>query len=274
MFTLYEPRTGTIIDLSFANFISFFNSPYHPHRMGIAVDIYPREQLFLNPFEEAIVVRIAKVGCPRMRSDAVEEDRVVVLLLPSKIVAKVLHVDPSVGEGEKLYLHDPVGRTMITGFLYPWSEPHAHLELRPLHRPLGVLHGLQIKILRLPTVPTTDRIEGVVRYVEKHFVLIEPRKTLGYGPTPLVLGTHGPWIEGGYPYYGYVALHSYSQGLDLGITKVTLKNIELRRGNPFLGVGTYLGRSLIKVVLSESQATDLREGDILELSMEIPGKGL
>ena len=261
---LYEPRTGTVIDLRFAEFISFFNSPYYPHRMGTAIDVYPRENLFLNPFEEATVLRVVRVECPKMRVDGVGRDYVTLLLLPTKIVAKVLHVDPGVRVGERLCLHDPVGKTMVTGFLYPWSEPHAHLELRPMHRALGVLSGLRVKVLRLPLVPSTARVHGVVKRIDEFFALIEPVKTSGYGPTPLSTAAQGPWIEGGYPHYGYVALHSYGEGEDLGVTRVATKSFEPRRKN-FVSASTYLGRPLIKIVFDNPRALDLREGDYLEL---------
>jgi len=84
------------------------------------------------PFEEARVIEIREIKTPLHHSDAKSRDHLLILGLDSEHVAKILHIKPRVKIGERLAYGDPIGETMISGYLFPWSEPHMHLEVGTL----------------------------------------------------------------------------------------------------------------------------------------------
>jgi len=73
-----------------------------------------------------------EIKTPLRRSDAKSSDYLLILGLDSEHVAKILHIKPRVKIGEKLAYGDPIGETIISGYLFPWSEPHMHLEVGTL----------------------------------------------------------------------------------------------------------------------------------------------
>ncbi len=264
--------------LDTASFYTLFNSPYTPHREGHAVDIYFPDSEALLPLEEARVMEIRRVEVPMYRSDAENHDYLLILKLDSMHVAKILHVEPRVEVGEKLVYGDPIGRIVISGYFYIWSEPHMHLEIRYIHDRYRARGGLRLAIAKHRAIPAQSitAIRGVVTEVCNHYILLKPYRASLEGPTPIALDAEGAvaYFEGGYPHYGYAAIltiRNTRRGRPVGIYDVYIVescnsiDLEIRRLG-FEGIATYMGREEVKLVFKDrARIGEIKEGDVLEL---------
>ena len=261
-------------DISFTSFYSLFNSPYPAHRMGTAVDLYFSIDEALFPFEEGIILDIRWYNVPRKRVDALDKEPLILIRLSSITVAKILHVYPKVRIGERIYFGDPIGKLIISGFMYPWSEKHMHLEVRPLWDPVRATGASRVKMLRATNVPATNRIEGIIVEKNEYYLLVKPKNTISEGLTPLTIhqGGYIHSIEGGIPHYGYAGLltttsRDYKNMLNLGTYNALLMEIKWGIGAPgdkciYKGVSTYIKRPYVKLIGIRDNI-DLKEGDVI-----------
>ena len=106
---------------------SLYNSPYPAHDRGHAVDLYPGDDEARSPVAgEVLATRT--VRCPP-KPYAVEEDHLV-LIDCGDVVARILHVDPSVESGDSVAVGDPIGTLVRSGFFGQWVDNHLHLGFR------------------------------------------------------------------------------------------------------------------------------------------------
>ena len=265
--------------LDTASFYTLFNSPYTPHREGHAVDIYFPDSEALLPLEEARVMEIKKIEVPMYRSDAENHDYLLILKLDSMHVAKILHVEPRVRVHEKLVYGDPIGRIIISGYFYIWSEPHMHLEIRYIHDRYRARGGLKLAISRHRAVPAQSitAIRGVVTKVCNYYILLKPYGASLEGPTPIAVDTEGAvaYFEGGYPHYGYAVILTTrsTRGRPLGMYSVYIVEscdpvgsiLRVKRLG-FEGIATYIGREEMKLVFRDrARVSGVKEGDVLEI---------
>ncbi len=261
-----------------AVFYSLFNSPYTPHRIGFAIDVYLPDDEAICVFDEAKVLSIKRFSIPRNRTDGSNYDYVLLLELDSKHIAKILHVEPSrtLRINDKLVYGDYIGKTMISGYFFPWTEPHIHIEVRPRHNPYGVLHGYNIKLLRHREVPTAiDRVVGVITRIENGYILVKPRNTITYGLTPFAMryNNYLAWLDGGYPQYRYIALLSTNSILqqkvvDVGLYRANIiENLEIDASiKNFKGISISIGRRELKILVNTIQGLNIGDEVDIELS--------
>jgi hypothetical protein len=107
--------------------LSRYNSPYHAHRDGRAVDLYPDSGTPSPVAGE--VVRHQRVSCPT-RSYAEPHDHLLVVDTGGPL-ARLLHVEPSVAVGDRVTVGDDLGRLVRSGYFAPWVDNHLHLGFRP-----------------------------------------------------------------------------------------------------------------------------------------------
>jgi hypothetical protein len=106
---------------------SLYNSPYQAHDRGCAIDLYPGGDEARSPVAgEVLATRT--VRCPQ-RSYAVDEDHLL-LVDCGDVVARILHVDPSVSPGESVDVGDPLGTLVRSGFFGQWVDDHLHVGFR------------------------------------------------------------------------------------------------------------------------------------------------
>ncbi len=276
-------RELVLLKLDEVSFFSLYNSPYPAHRLSTAIDVYPKDEP-LFPFEEGKVIFIKWFNAPKKRNDALDKEPLILVQLTPFTVAKILHVEPRVRVGEKIYYGDPLGKLIVSGYMYVWSEKHMHIEIRPLHDPLRARGAYKLKILSLmKEVPTTNSIEGTVIHRDTYYMLIKPNKTIGYGPTPVstIDNEIQYFLEGGYPHYGYIALiNTYRAigNIDLGSYNAFLYEASTRdsiladkeTGQVFHGVSIYFSREYIKLV-SRKPINNVDEGDYIVLERPFYG---
>lgn len=106
---------------------SLYNSPYPAHDRGHAIDLYPAENRAPSPVS-GTVETIVETAAP-VRADAEATDYLIIIDTGSHL-ARVLHVDPAVREGDHVSIGDDLGRLIDSGYFAPWVGPHLHLGFR------------------------------------------------------------------------------------------------------------------------------------------------
>lgn len=117
---------------------SLYNSPYPAHDRGCAIDLYPGDEEARSPVAGE-VLETRTVRCPP-KLYAVEEDHLV-LIDCGDVVARILHVDPSVEAGEVVSVGDRLGTLIRSGFFGQWVDEHLHLGFRERDRNLQRASG-------------------------------------------------------------------------------------------------------------------------------------
>jgi hypothetical protein len=106
---------------------SLYNSPYPAHEAGCAVDLYPGGQAAPSPVAGELLAR-RTVRCP---SKPYAADRDHLLLVDcGDVVARILHVDPTVEAGDRVAVGDEIGTLVRSGFFGQWVDNHVHLGFR------------------------------------------------------------------------------------------------------------------------------------------------
>jgi len=188
---------------------SFFNSPYPAHRLTSGIDIYPEDSSAPSPVSGQ-VVEIRKVGAPKGRGFKDDGFDAATLIQssenPEKIV-KILHVNPTVTEGQEIEVGQPLGTLIRSGY-YGWAtSPHIHVEVREPNDPLRARGGHVIsrtKILSLQN--PLEAIKGTVVEVCPEYTILELDESIKYGLVADV-GGKPAILDGGIPYYGWFGAH-------------------------------------------------------------------
>ena len=258
---------------------SLYNSPYPAHDAGCAVDLYPGDGGAPSPVAgEVVETRI--VRCPP-KPYAVDEDHLV-LVDCGDVVARILHVDPTVAAGDRVTVGDPLGEPVRSGFFGQWVDDHIHLGFREpdqnLRRATGSLPlAVGVSVAGVPWDGTGE----VVETGPTHVRLDEP--TFDGQGFAAIASDRGVPLDGGLVHYtGGGALSTTSDGLSLLGTTVGSANgrdvewadvsvrVEDGRGRTVRATGLSLFASRVpfgaKVVFHEGH--DIGVGDRLALSVE------
>lgn len=245
---------------------SLFNSPYPAHKFGTAIDVYFSGKAFF-PFEEGRVLEIRKVRTPQYVPT--REDYLTIFQV-EEFCLKVLHVKPSLKLGEKIYLGDEIGELVVSGFFRPWSDKHAHFELRNCRDRYRARGGFLMypKILKL--VPTIRVNEFELVEKTEHYYWLKPLKRREKNLTPLAF--NGAPIEGGLPHYHYGAIFSklkeveifgakfsVSQELPNGVGIFNADFQIFANGQKVKGIGIYCNQEKIKLIGGEFVVGDVME---------------
>jgi hypothetical protein len=113
-----------------------FNSPYAEHERGHAVDLYPGGERTPSPVSGEVVSTKTVRAPPRPY--APEHDHLVVVRCDGDspgdtegLLARLMHVDPVVSEGDHVAVGDELGSLVRAGFFAPWVDRHLHVGFRP-----------------------------------------------------------------------------------------------------------------------------------------------
>lgn len=246
---------------------SFFNSPYPAHRERGAVDVYfPSEALF--PCDHGKVVEIKYFRSPKIRKDSSSIEPLILIDL-GDIFLKVLHVEPRVKVGEKLFLGDPLGNIIVSGYLYYWSDPHAHFELRPKNDPYRARGTIPINPTFLQVVKGSLSFEFKVVKVREHYVLAKP---IGGEPSLGAIGNTSFCVDGGIPHYGYygiVGKGSFPIPGKASGSIVLTDDLKIYANNMRIrGIGTLLGTNLVKII-PISTTDEFFKGETLNITFAV-----
>jgi hypothetical protein len=106
---------------------SLYNSPFDAHDEGCAIDLYPDGERAPSPVAGE-VLDTKTVRAPS-KAYAAEHDHLI-LVDTGDVVARMLHVDPSVEPGDTVAIGDDLGELVRAGFFAPWVPNHIHLGFR------------------------------------------------------------------------------------------------------------------------------------------------
>jgi len=226
---------------------SFFNSPYPAHKELGAVDVYfPSDALF--PCERGKVVEIKYFRSPKVREDASSREPLILVDL-GDIFLKVLHVEPKVKPGEKLFLGDSLGDIIVSGYLYNWSDLHAHFELRPKNDSYRARGAIPINPTFSSVAKGSLSFEFKVVGVRERYILA---KTVGGEPSLGAIGNSSFCVDGGIPHYGYYGIIGKGgfpmPGKASGSIVLTDDLKVYANGMRIRGIGTLLGTDLVKII--------------------------
>jgi len=203
-------------------FLSFFNSPYHPHIKQAALDIYVGSRRFGSEAPSPVKGKVKKLypfEPPVPKWFTAPETEYMILIKCSEnteVWAKILHIQPSVKEGDEVGIGTPLGCLIRDGFFHPWTDPHMHIELRSHSDPIRATGGYPLS----PLIIRTSYIDGeldeketysgrVVRLGER-YALVELKAPFTYlepffGLCGLV-GNEFGLVDGGLPHYQWAGL--------------------------------------------------------------------
>lgn len=184
---LFQYRTFTL-----------YNSPYVSHDSGCAVDLYPGEDRAPSPVAGEILETRTVQAPPKPYAS--EHDHLI-LIDTGTHVARLLHIDPFVEEGEYVDIGDSLGELVRAGFFAPWVPNHIHLGFRNsdanLHRASGSLPlELDVEVTPLPWDGT-----GTVIDSGETWARLDAPTHPDTGEYFVGLESDGGVLDGGFPHY-------------------------------------------------------------------------
>jgi hypothetical protein len=225
--------------------LSLFNSPYPAHDAGRAVDLYPATDRAPSPVAGRVRETLA-TGAPS-RPDAAPDDHLILVdvdraasgLGPGRpLVARVLHVDPAVGAGDRVAVGTDLGSLVDSGYFAPWVDPHLHLGFRPPDRHLRRASGSLPVGLGVDPAPLPWDGRGRVVETGETWLRLDAPVPAGTDGWVGLAADEGVVLDGGLPHYagggalgdgpdGLVSLFGTPVG-DRDGRRVAWREVELR----------------------------------------------
>ncbi|MEM2884149.1 MAG: hypothetical protein QXY08_06180 [Nitrososphaerales archaeon] len=294
---------GVVLYAPLDGFVSFFNSPYSPHIGFAAVDVYTGSRRFGSEAPSPVRGRVRRVFAFEPPSSTwfdapkVEHMLLVECADNKEVWAKILHIQPSVKEGDKVDVGSPLGHYIRDGYFHPWTDPHMHVELRSCSDPLRARGGYPLKPLhtnQLRIDGALDRKEGyngIVAKLGERYALVKLQAPFAYlepffGLAAQV-GCGIGLVDGGVPHYqwaGVLGVESGNISADVKILGASIGTVQcLSRGAALLtceaadvfveglrcvGLSCYLSlkrEKCVKVILPTSASLKIGQRVNLEL---------
>ena len=125
--------------------VSFFSSPYVGHRLLSAVDIYQGADFGEEAFSpvSGVVHKIMRFDSPSPGGGSLPE--YLILIGKNHSLARIMHVEPSVSEGELVRVGEPIGIFIKNGFFSYWVDAGMHVEVRKKTSIMRSTGGLELK---------------------------------------------------------------------------------------------------------------------------------
>lgn len=243
---------------------SLYNSPYPAHRHGHAVDLYPSPTADTAPSPVAGTVVETRATRAPSRTGAEDLDHLIVVDT-GEYLARLLHVEPAITEGDRIEIGDDLGRLIDSGYFAPWVGPHVHLGFRQPEANAVRATGSELLTLDVPVQPVSWDGKGTVVESAPTYVDLDapshPAPGGFYGGIASDSGNLA--VDGGLPHYdgggvypeydGSISILGttvgQAAGRDLDWADVTVR----LDGDPVTGLSLVCGRSdtTVRVVCPE-----------------------
>ncbi len=265
-------------------FLSFTNSPYYAHRHLSSVDLYPRRgvRTAFSPVRGKVL---------EARKLKLIDDYVIAIETENPgTCVKLLHAEPEVKVGDRVSPGDVIGRLVWSPFFDFWTDPHFHVEVRPVNDWLRAKGGYTLdprkpligKLGGSYPVPRSFRVEKAL----SQYILLASDSPIPAFATPLTFTLDGISfvMEGGLPHYGHGALWTDSAQQQNRVLKVVRESFKIDfvhdgyfhficsgekivvKGHEYRGIGLYLNDPHIKLIPKRPGEQTLKVGD--EISRE------
>jgi len=253
---------------------TLYNSPYTAHDHGCAVDLYPSEETAPSPVSGEVIETRA-VTAP---SQPYAESQDYLILVDTEThVARLLHVEPDVTEGEYVERGDPLGRLVRAGFFAPWVPNHIHLGFREHdanhHRASGSL-PLSVDF---DVTPVSWDGTGTVAKTGETWARLDSPTHPNPGSDFAGLESDGGVLDGGFPHYEGGGVHGDGEhariaGTEVGTVSgrdVSWHDARVRAGGrEVTGVALYCGRDEFGIKLV-GEDIDIEEGDHVDVTVDV-----
>ncbi|MFP8952103.1 hypothetical protein ACLI4Z_03885 [Natrialbaceae archaeon A-arb3/5] len=210
----------TLPDAVFSQYARFslYNSPYPAHDAGRAIDLYPGTfadgRTTAAPSPVAGTVRETRAVRAPSKPYAPEHDHLLLIDCDESspftgLVARVLHVEPTVEAGDRIERGDSLGDLVRAGFFAPWVDNHLHLEFRRPEQNLRRASGsLALELGVDPRPLAWDGTGTVVATGETYAVLDAPAHPNPGAEFVGVRARPGGVLDGGLPHYDGGGFHA------------------------------------------------------------------
>lgn len=253
---------------------TLYNSPYTAHDHGRAVDLYPAAGTAPSPVAGEVVGTRAVTAPSQPYAEAKDY---LILIDTGTHVARLLHVEPDVTEGDYVEQGAPLGRLVRAGFFAPWVPNHIHLGFREYdtnyHRASGSL-PLSVDI---DVTPVSWDGTGTVVEAGETWARLDAPAHPNPGSEFAGLESAGGVLDGGFPHYEGGGLHGDGERATIAGTEVgsvtgrdvTWHDASVRANEQSVtGIALYCGRDQFGIKLV-GDAIDLDEGDHVDVGVDI-----
>lgn len=255
-------------------YFSLYNSPYPAHREGCAIDLYPALLSAPSPVAGKVKM-IRRVRTPK-RPYAEPFDYLIVIDTGARY-ARILHVDPTVREGDEVREGMSLGRVVRSGFFAPWVENHIHLGYRSYDAdPVRATGSEPIGV----SVPIREVIwdgSGQVITRGDSFVILEGPGHPCPGEAFAGISGENGVLDGGFPHYSGGGIHGETTGTvtllgeqigTLGEHAVTWDNVRVVvDGHAVTGISFVVHRDTVRVKLVSRNEIPIHVGE--EVTVQI-----
>lgn len=138
---------------------SFFASPYIAHREFKAVDIYQGKdfgETALSPVSGEIF-KILRFESPSIGESLPEY---LTLVKKGDYLVRMMHIKPSVREGDSISAGDEIGKFISNGYFFFWVDANIHIEIRGLNNYLRARGGYEL-------TPMVKDVENKIKKTKK-----------------------------------------------------------------------------------------------------------
>lgn len=253
---------------------TLYNSPYTAHDTGCAIDLYPA--MGAPSPVSGTVLDTRTVRAPP-KPYAAPDDHLVLVEVDTPdsaagLVARLMHVNPSVETGDRIEMGDDLGELVRAGFFAPWVDNHLHVGFRsPDVNPYRASGSLPLSVEVDPVPLPWDGTGTVVETGETYAILDTPTHPdpgetwvgigarldqTGAGTDATETGKTPVVLDGGLPHYDFGG--QYGETGNKASASVTLlgarvgeargRNVTwddpvvLSNGQPITGISLFLAR--------------------------------
>ena len=245
---------------------TLYNSPYVAHDNGCAIDLYPDGTVAPSPVAGTVLETRAVDAPPKPY--AAEQDYLI-LVDTGEYVARLLHVEPWIEDGDEVAVGEPIGDLVRAGFFAPWVPNHVHLGFRTHDRnPYRAAGSLRIEVTTDLLALDWDGTGTVVETGDTWARLDEPAHPEP-GAAFAGLASDGGVLDGGFPHYPCGGLlgggeRAVVAGTQVGTVSgrdVSWHDCTVRaNGDPVTGIALFCSRDSFGIKLV-GEDSDLQVGD-------------
>lgn len=259
---------------------TFFASPYPAHHEFRAMDIYQGKEfgdVAASPVS-GTVYKTMRFDSPSIGKKSLPE--YLTLIRCGDYLVKIMHVKPSVAEGDVVGLGDPIGTFIVNGYFTYWVDAGMHLEVRNLRDFVRARGGCELTSCIAEEAKAADVsvLEGMVVKATYRNISVLPDfpKVAVAGSSPAFLdgatligrcGVLGVFPVGETVYFHGIRIGKISHvGKHMSAVKLDALSVSAG-GVDFAGLSFMFGSRLVRLLPKKFGEPKLKEGDRITIDL-------
>jgi hypothetical protein len=260
---------------------TFFGSPYPAHHESKAMDIYQGKEfgeVALSPVS-GVVYKTMRFSSPSTGKKSLPE--YLTLIRSGDFLAKIMHIKPTVEEGDRVSVGDPIGKFIVNGYFTYWVDAGMHLEVRDLKDFVRARGGYELApaVEEGAELADVSSLNGVVVSASKRNVAVLPdfSKTAKVGGRPAYLdgatiigrcGVIGRFPVGETVFFNGIRIGKVSH-VGEHMSAVKLDDLLVYAdGVEYGGLSMMFGSRLVRLLLKKFGEPKLKVGDRVSIILE------